>query len=160
MDLGVIVTYGGHHWRVYKRDGHVRTVTLMRWGGHLEEIADDDPGAVVVANPRDWPVVTARVKPTAGLLVGLTLARGGRGRPLTPLVEWVPSDMGRPGGSIFISPALGLKIGEVLVAQYERGAGSRIVITKRYGTMAQRKIPEPPKKRGLMDYLDGDDIVE
>jgi hypothetical protein len=162
MDLGALVKYGGHRWRVYKQDKNVRTVTLIRWGGDLEEIADDDPGAQVMANPSDWPVITARVKPSAGPLVKLSLTRGARSRCLEPLVEWVPSDMARAGGSIFMTPALKLKVGEVLIAQYKNGSASRIVITKRYGSMAERKVRASgvSEKRGLMDYLDGEDFVD
>lgn len=163
MNLGALVQYGGHRWRVYKVDRHVKTVTLIRWGGALEEIADDDPGATVVADPSEWPVVTARVRPNAGPLVNLSLTRGARMRALEPLVEWVPSDMARAGGSIFISPELKLRIGEVLIAEYQKSAANtRIVITKRYGTMAERKVARSgvPEKRGLMEYLDGEDLVE
>jgi hypothetical protein len=162
MNLGALVKYEGHRWRVYKVDRNVRTVTLIRWGGAIEEIADDDPGASVVADPSEWPVVTARVRPNAGPLVKLVLTRGPRQRQLEPLVEWVPSDMARPGGSIFMNPALKLRVGEILIAEYKTGTASRIVITKRYGTMAERRAHalRTPEKRGLMEFLDGEDIVE
>jgi hypothetical protein len=162
MNLGTLVKHEGHVWRVYKVDKHVKTVTLIRWGGALLEIADDDPGASVVADPSEWPVVTVRVRPNAGPLVTLSLTRGRRLRQLEPFVDWVPSDMGRPGGSIFVSPALNLRIGEVLIAEYKTGASARIVITKRFGTMAERKQQAlgVPEKRGLMEFLDGDDFVE
>lgn len=162
MNLGTLVLFEGRRWRVYKVDRHVKTVTLIRWGGALEEIADDDPGATVVADPSEWPVVTARVRPNAGPLVTLSLTRGTRLRKLEPLVDWVPSDMARAGGSIFINPELKLRTGEILIAEYKSGAVSRIVITKRYGTMAERKqrASGTPEKRGLMEYLDGDDLVE
>ena len=161
MNLGALVKYEGHRWRVYRVDRHVKTVTLIRWGGALEEIADDNPGATVVADPSEWPVVTARVRPNAGPLVKLSLTRG-RMRQLEPLVDWVPSDMARPGGSIFMSPDLKLRIGEILIAEHKTGAASRIVITKRYGTMAERKryALGSPEKRGLMEFLDGEDFVE
>lgn len=162
MDLGAIVEYGGHAWRICKRDGNVRTVTLIRWGGTTEEIADDDPGAVVVADPSTWPVVTARVKPTAGRITKLSMTRGGKSQVLKPLVDWVPSDFTRAGGSIFLCPALKLAVGEILIAEYERGNSTRILITKRYGTMAERKIVRSglSKKKTLMDFLDGDEFVE
>lgn len=162
MNLGTLVSFEGHRWRVYKVDRHVKTVTLIRWGGVFEEIADDNPGVSVVADPSEWPVVTARVRPNAGPLAKLSLTRGTRPRPLEPLVDWVPSDMGRAGGSIFINPGLKLRTGEVLIAEYKSGAVSRIVITKRYGTMAERKqrASGAPVKRGLMEFLDGEDFVE
>ena len=162
MILGAIVRYEGHSWRVFKLDRNVRTATLMRWGGSLQEIADDDTGAIVVADPSMWPVVTARVKTVAGPLVRLSLARRGRSRDLEPLAEWVPSDMTRAGGSIFVSPGLKLQVGEILVAGYTNGSALRIVITKRYGTMAQRMVRQSavPRKKSLMDFLDGDDLVE
>lgn len=161
MNLGALVMYGGHRWRVYKLDRHVRTVTLIRWGGAQEEIADDDPALSVVADPSEWPVVTARVRPNAGPLVKLCLTRGTRLRQLEPLVDWVPSDMSRPGGSIFVSPALQLKMGEILLAEYKSGSASRIVITKRFGSMAERKLSQVvPEKSGLLDFLDGEDLVK
>lgn len=161
MNLGTLVKFGGHRWRVYRVDKHVKTVTLIRWGGDLEEIADDDPEASIIADPSEWPVVTARVRPNAGPLVKLSLTRG-RLRPLEPFEDWVPSDMSRPGGSIFVNPALKLRMGEVLIAEYKTGSSARIVITKRFGTMAERKRQQEvsTEKRGLMDFLDGEDLVE
>lgn len=161
MNLGAVVRYEEKLWRVYKLDSHVRTATLIRWGGHLQEVADDDPNVVVVANLDQWPVVTARVKPTAGPLVKLSLTRNGRSRALEPLVDWVPSDLMRAGGSIFMKPELNLRVGEILIAEYANGNATRIVITKRYGSMAQRKAPQSlTKKKGLMEFLDGEDFVE
>ena len=160
--VGDVVEYEGHRWRVYKADAGVRTVSLVRWGGATEEIADDDPKLVFFGRPSEWPVVTARVKPNAGPLMKLGIARGVRLEDLQPLVDWVPSDLMRPGGSIFIHPRLKLKVGNVLVAEYRDGTASRIVITQRYGTIAQRKIPRArvQQKKGLMDILDGEDVVE
>lgn len=162
MNLGTIVEYEGHRWRVYKLDHHVKTVTLIRWDGTLEEIANDDVRAVVVANPSEWPLVTARVKPNAGPLVSLSLTRGTRRLELKPLVDWVPSDMGRAGGSIFMGPHLKLVIGETLLAQYKDGSATRIVITKRYGSMRERQNRRSgvTKKKGLLDVLEGDEFVE
>ena len=162
MVVGELVEYGGHRWRVYKLDKGVRTVALVRWGGTTEEVADDDPGLVVVDNPSEWPVVTARIKPTSGALIKLSIARRGRLQALQPLVDWVPSDLMRAGGSIFINPKLALAVGEVLIAEYKDGSASRIPITKRYGSLAQRKVARAstPPKKGLMGILDGEDLVE
>jgi hypothetical protein len=61
-----------------------------------------------------------------------------------------------------MNPALKLRVGEILIAEYKTGTASRIVITKRYGTMAERRAHalRTPEKRGLMEFLDGEDIVE
>lgn len=161
MTLGALVEYGGHRWRVYKIDRNVRTVTLIRWAGAVEEVADDDPAVRIVAELSEWPVVTARVRPNAGPLVKLSTTRGGRLRPLEPLVDWVPSDMSRAGGSIFMNPALKLRPGEILIAEYEKGSCVRVVITNRYGTMEARKRQRAAvEKRGLMELLDGEDLIE
>lgn len=162
MELGAIVEYEGHRWRVCKLHRTVRTVTLVRWGGTSEEIADDTPEAKVVADPRHWPVVTARIRPNAGPLVRLSLTRRGRARALTPLVHWVPSDFERAGGSVFLHPQLKLVVGEILVAEHKDGSSSRIQITKRYGSMAQRRIVRSglTEKKGLMDFLEGEEFVE
>lgn len=162
MTLGDIVEYGGHRWRVYKLDRSVRTVALIRWGGLTEEVADDDPGIVVMGNPIDWPVVTAPLKPNAGPVVKLSIARGGQLRGLRPLVDWLPSDLMRAGGSIFINPDFKLALGEILIAEYKNGTASRIAITKRYGSVAQRKVVRSGvrKKKGLMGFLDGEDFVK
>src|SRR5688572_20192287 len=162
MNLGDIVEYEGHRWRVFRLDKNVRTATLIRWSGTTAEVADDDPKAAVVANPCEWPVVTARLKHSSGPLVKLSVARGGRMLSLRPLEDWLPSDPMRSGGSVFINPKFKLMVGEVLIAEYKDGSASRIPITKRYGSMAQRKAVRAsvPAKKGLMGLLDGDDFIE
>lgn len=162
MLIGEVVEYEGHRWRVYKLDRNVRTVALIRWGGATEEVADDDPGLVVVGNPCEWPLVTARLKPHSGALTKLSIARKGQLELLQPLVDWVPSDLMRAGGSIFINPKLALTVGDVLIAEHKDGTASRIPITKRYGSLAQRKVVRPAiqQKKSLMGILDGEDIVE
>jgi hypothetical protein len=162
MTLGDVVEYEGHRWRVYKVDRSVRTVALIRWGGSTQEVADDDPALVVIANPSGWPVVTARLKPNAGPVAKLSIARGGKLRGLRPLVDWVPSDLMRAGGSIFINPDFKLSLGEILIAEYKDGTASRIPITKRYGSVAQRSVVRSgvKKKKGLMGFLDGEDFVK
>src|SRR5262245_47954365 len=140
MGLGHIVAYGGCRWRICKLDRGVRTVTLVGWGGATKEVADDDPGIVSVADPSGWPVVTAKMKPNSGQLVKLALARRGKLEELRPLTDWVPSDLLRAGGSVFMNPELKLAVGEVLIAGYKDGSASRILITKRYGSIAQRKV--------------------
>lgn len=162
MTLGDIVEHEGHRWRVYKVDKSVRTVALIRWGGSTAEVADDDPKLVVVGNPSGWAVVTARLKPNAGPMVKLSVARGGKLRALRPLVDWVPSDLMRAGGSIFINPDFKLALGELLIAEYKDGTAGRIPITKRYGSVAQRSVVRSgvQQKKGLMGFLDGEDLVK
>jgi hypothetical protein len=161
MKIGDIVECEGQRWRVYKEDKHVKTVTLLRWGGAIEEVALDDPRVTFVCDPGKWPFVTAKVNLRAGPLTEVILARGARPRSLRPFMDWVPSDHSRAGGSIFLSPQLKLKLGEVLVGVHTNGTRVRLPITREFGTMTSRKNRRSvlPERRDLVDYLDGEDFV-
>lgn len=161
MKVGNIVEYEGHRWRVYREDKHVKTMTLLRWDGATEEVAADDSRVKVMWDPSKWPFVAAKVNLKAGPFTGLILTRKGRSLNLRPYVDWVPSDQSRAGGSIFVNPLLGLKLGEVLVAVHTNGTRVRIPITQEFGTMTNRKRRQGavPERRDLVDYLDGVDFV-
>jgi hypothetical protein len=158
MQVGEIVRYAEQSWRVYKMDRQVRTAILVKWDGTREEIADDDPGAVVVCNPSTaWPFTTSpRRSERAGRIVKLTRATNPP-RELVPYVDWAPSDQYRAGGSIFLNPRLGFRIGEVLSAEHQNGSLSRITITQAFGTMAQRQLramkPKLPVRAGRFNSL-------
>jgi len=54
------------------------------------------------------------------------------------MVEWVPSDILRSGGSIFVNPALRLRTGEVLSAVYADGSLGRVNVKTTFGTVQHR----------------------
>lgn len=161
MKIGDIVECDGQRWRVYKEDKHVKTLTLLRWGGATEEVATDDPRLKFACDPSQWPFVTARVNLRAGPLVDVILSRRNRPRSLIPYVDWVPSDQSRAGGALFLGPHLRLRLGEILVAVHSNGPRVRLSITKEFGTMTSRRNRRSalPERRDLVDYLDGEDFV-
>lgn len=136
--IGDIVVYEERTWLIAKRDTSTRTAVLKDWEGLTVEVADD-PGESfrIVARPqRQWPFIAAPIKSKGGRVVKIVRS----GVELEPLVEWVPSSRDRPGGSIFFNPALGLRLGEVLVAHHEKGELlSRIGVTRAFGTVRRRQ---------------------
>lgn len=166
MQVGELVEYKGHTWRVYRTDRQVRTATLIRWDGVQEEIENDNEEAKVVANPsRSWPFVAAPVRSSrVGRIVKLTRVVRNRPQELIPYVDWVPSDPLRAGGSIFLNPELKFCIGEVLSAEHQDGSLSRISITKSFGTLSQRRKraekPKIPQRLNRLQniYDDDDDL--
>lgn len=161
MQLGEIVRYAGHSWRVYKADRQVRTVTLVKWDGTQEEIEDDHPEVKIVCNPAvSWPFTTApRRADKAGRIIKLTRATNPP-KELVPYVDWAPSDHYRAGGSIFLNPRLRFRAGEVLSAEHQDGSLSRVTITQAFGTMAQRQKramkPKLPTRAGRFSSLEDD----
>lgn len=150
---------------MYKADRHVRTVTLIRWDGTLEEVEDDLKGVRIVCDPAtDWPFVMAPVRfSKAGRVEKLIrpAKAGGRNQELAPYIDWAPSDPFRAGGSLFLNPELGLRYGEVLSAQHKDGVTmSRVPISKNFGTMKQRELKKTAKPKVFNRYealFDDDD---
>lgn len=136
MKAGDVVEHEGRRWRVITMDPYLRTAILMDWEGAKIEVADDlgPPELTVLFNPAEtWPFVTS---PKRGIARVTRLLC--RGRDLEPMVEWVPSDILRSGGSIFVNPALRLRTGEVLSAVYADGRLGRINVKTTFGTVQHR----------------------
>lgn len=164
MKVGDIVLYQERRWKVESHSTSFRTCQLSQFAGEKTEVPDDlDANAEllkVLYNPADsWPFVAGPVHVRAGPLV--SVSRGAAS--LAPLVDWVPSDFLRPGGSIFFNPALRLRHGEILVGVHKDNTRSRISVTKSFGTVQRRKqrASNPPKVKGprsTFDRLMDDDI--
>lgn len=167
MDIGLLVQYDGHRWQVYKTSSQTRTATLIRpllHGGAETvqvEVADDDPQAKVICDPRKWPFVTAPRRPAStGTVVSLKLTRKGKSRELVPLEEWVPSDIKRPGGGLFLNPTLQLRLGETLLVGYADKSASVVSITRGFGTAQQRTQPKSKPPEGFVELLGGDGLFK
>lgn len=137
MKIGDVVRYRDGRWRVVTYDPQVKTFRLTRLDGSGEEVASNDPDVEVLFNPGDeWPFVASPVKNFAAGSI-LEVRRGGR--ELECLVDWVPTDFNRPGGSIFFNPALKLQEGDVLTATHQSGKLSRIDINKGFASIKRRR---------------------
>jgi len=167
LKIGDIVLYREARWKVVSQSPSFRTCVLARFDGTKDEVADDldvtGEELKVLFNPADtWPFVACHVHAKAGPLVDVQ--RGPMS--LSPLVDWVPSDFLRPGGSVFFNPTLRLRQGEVLVGVHQNGTRSRISITKAFGTVTRRKqrAANPEKTRGPRSsferLLDDDDPIK
>lgn len=155
MKVGDVVSHGGQRWKVLTQNRAVRTCLLVGFDGARLEVPDDlqPPELEVLYNPaQDWPYVPAPIRPRAGPVVNVIRGQVG----LAPFQDWVPSDFMRPGGSIFFSPKLRLRAGEVLAAQHKDGSRSRLNITHSFGTIQQRqaRILKPRAVKGPMGALE------
>ncbi len=161
VKIGDIVLYQEARWKVASHSPTFRTCQLVRFDGTKVEVADDEKDLRVLFNPaQDWPFVAGPVHSRAGPLV--SVSRGAMS--LGPLVDWVPSDFLRPGGSIFFNPELRLRQGEILVGIHRDGTRSRISITQAFGTVQRRKhrVANPLKvkpPRSSFDRLMDDDLL-
>ena len=118
----------------------------MRHGDLTSEtIADDlderEPEVCqVIANPPEtWPFVVVPQRTKLGRL--LTVSRPFVNGPVLPLArfhDWLIADPMQPGGAVFFNPALGLRLGDILVASYQHGSG-RIRIPRDFLSAAQVK---------------------
>lgn len=171
MKTGDVVRYQNCRWRVQTHSQELRLCTLVNFNGDKTEVPDDlDQGLElkVLYNPETWPFVSIPVKSTFGRITGVSRSRLIQGETetvhLEPLIDWLPGDFLKAGGSIHFNPRLQLKHGEVLVALHESGKLQRIAITKSFGTMKTKvkraEKPEPPAdnyKRILVDDVFGED---
>jgi hypothetical protein len=151
MKLGDLVEHEGKRWVVLSYDRVLRLNLLLDQAGIRKEVPDEAPDATVIANPTlEWPTLTAAIKPGAGPFVKLAVPGlpGNQERVLTPWVDWVQSNPGRDGGSLFVNPAARLNPGMVLIATHRNGALVRVSVPRNYGTVAQRRaraaIQNPP----------------
>lgn len=147
MELGDLVQYKGKRWIVVKFEREVRLMTLMNFSLEKCEVPKDydkthKEELQVVANPsKQWRVLTAKVKSIkSGPFVKLVdpAEMGRPSRTLVPMVDWVPSDLGRCGGSFFVRPSLSLLPGALLIGTHRDGSSVRILVPKTFGTTAQR----------------------
>ena len=166
MRIGDIATHQGKCWLVAStKAGHL--CVLRAWDGSEAEVPDGcekDPesGLKVVAHPSTWPFIAAPIRSKAGPIVRVTIVREGRQLELEPLVDWVPSSMQRPGGPIFFNPELRLQRGEVLVACYQSGKTTRLMVNASFATVKRRQqriqqANQPPVRRTVYDRLMSDD---
>jgi hypothetical protein len=159
MNVGDIVLYQGARWKVVSHEPSFRTCQLVQFNGTKVEVPDDEDLKVLFNPAKSWPFVAGPVHARSGPLIGVL--RGALS--LGPLVDWVPSDFLRPGGSIFFNPELRLRQGEILVGLHKDGTRSRISITKAFGTVRLRKhrVANPLKAKGpksSFDRLMSDDL--
>jgi hypothetical protein len=148
MELGDLVQYQEQRWLVVRFERETRLMTLQNWvGSNVElprEFDQTNPeGLQVVANPMSkWPMLISQVKSvSAGPFVRIYDPRpnGERERDLEPMVDWVPSDLGRSGGSFFVNPKARLLPGDLLLGTHKNGSVVRILVPKTFGTVTQRQ---------------------
>lgn len=162
MKLGDVVFYEGERWKVTKHHREYRVCELTQWSLEKAEVPDDldtnpeegRPLASVLFNPTtDWPFVTVKIRSEGSGPVRLVQRAS---EQLAPFYDWVPGDLYRPGGAIFLNPDLRLRTGEVLVAGHRNGSRSRIELGPTFGTIARRKAraASPPRRPGPKNRYD------
>lgn len=160
-DIGDVVRHKGSVWKVSARNRDFGTLTLVDADLKRDEVPSDQDLEVLYSTT-GWPFVAI---PTKSFKEGRIVLIGHGSRTLHLLLDWVPSDMTRTGGALFLNPALGLKAGDVLVARHEKGTISRITITKAFGSIQDRGKrkkrpwkPRPPST--IYDRLTGHNPFE
>jgi hypothetical protein len=168
VKLGDLVRDGHEFWIVTRYDPkRTRTATLRNAAGTAVEVPHDSP-MTVVANPgQDWPFVAAPIKPKWGPITRLTWpsppSSAAEGLVLSLYEHWLPSEPARAGGSIFLNPTLGLRVGDYLLATHGSGKSSSIVIPAHFGTVYQRqaaRLAKPKPDRTAYTRLLDDDQFE
>lgn len=174
LQVGHIVECRGLRWQVSILERQTRTAQLLRAEAKLEVPDDSDTvaypefGGLVSSlfHPAtSWPFVALKIKPKSGPIVKIVLPRGARVRELGVLIDWVPTDFLKPGGSVFFNPELSLRRGEVLVATHQSGTLTRIQIGSQFGTIASRleavaKPKGPTEPLSALQRLTGNDPFE
>lgn len=158
MQIGDVVTYRDQLWQVVS-PRHGRLFALRTWEGEEHEVPElydvhpPDSGLKVVAKAGSWPFVSAPFRTKDGPIRQVLR----HGKELLPLIDWTPGVALRPGGPVYLNPALGLKRGEVLVAVHQRGFRVRLSINGGLLNVRQRHAkanPPTPVKRTVYDRMD------
>lgn len=172
MKIGDVIELDGSRWKISTHNSLYRLFTVVQANGTKREVPDDldvqdypdIAKATVLFNPaNDWPFLTIPVRAKAGPVQKVTINRGFP-RDLAPMIDWIPSDFMRAGGSIFFNPELRLRAGEVLVAVHQNGSLSRLNVTSAFATVRRRQIraakPAAQKPSNVYDRLMGQDPFE
>lgn len=164
VNVGTLVQYADRRWVICRSNELSKTITMRSWEGDTHTCADNDTDVVVICHPStDWPFIAGPTRPKAGPVKALHVTRMTKRLELEPLIDWMPSEFLRPGGSIFFNPSVGLRVGEIVVATHEDGSGSRINVGHTFATVAQRVLrATTPKKepKTAYDRLLGDELDE
>ncbi len=134
-DIGDVVRHQEVLWKVSGRNRDFGTLLLV--DDHVRRVeVPADLDLEILHSTKDWPFVAI---PTKAFKYGRIVSVEHNRIMLHLFLDWVPSDMLRAGGSLFFHPTLGLQIGDVLVATHEKGAHTRISITKSFGNIKKRQ---------------------
>lgn len=137
MKLSDVVRFENQIWLVRRYDPkRTRTAILIDWEGRLRSIRFDAPEVEVIANPtKEWPFITVRDNPKGVRITHITRIVNHLLVSLNRMIDWVPSDPVRPGGSIFLNPSLGFKPSDTLLLHWEKGSPTSVRIPSGFATM-------------------------
>ncbi len=160
MNIGDVVLYQESRWKVLAFVPGLRVYVLANAQGKIE--APDDAEALedlrVLFNPgQDWPFVVVPILSKGGPIVKIL-----RGETeLEFMVDWVPSDFVRSGGSIFFSPGLHLRQGEVLSGIHQLGGlRSRIAVLPSFGSIKARRRRSQQSRKMLAPKTTLDRLID
>ncbi len=162
MQLGDLLEWEGRRWLAIMLDRPTRTMTLLSESGTRIGVAMNleqrrASGCVVVANPaKEWPCILHKQKKRLGKLVAIqrALRLGASVNNLRAFYDWMLTDPDREGGGpIFFNPALGLDVGETLLALFERGT-NKIVVPTSFSTLEARAAKAASKPKELPTVYD------
>lgn len=139
MKLGDLVRFEDQYWVVRRYDPkRTRTALLLDKDGRTREIPFDHPVQVIVNPGEAWPFITVKDNPAGQRIEGIARAVDMEPVPLRLYEDWVPSDPARPGGPIFLNPAMGLRTAETLIVTWRRGRSSTVTVPAGLATVGAR----------------------
>jgi len=168
MKRGDLVLYEGSHWVVQLYDAkRLRVALLLKADGTTQEVPhnldQDETVLKVIGNPpTEWPFITVPEKPRWGQVTTVSRVERSGLKPLEPFADWILSDPLRSGGSLFLRPTLGLRMGDIIqVAFTKAGSVVNVQITAGFGTVAARQaratVPKPARPSTTYDRLLNED---
>lgn len=164
MKVGDIVVFESRCWVVHKHDPRrTRTTILLAASGEIRQIPSDSDtqgNARVWCNPfTEWPFLILKEKPSLGRIRKVFRVVGRVEVTLRRYLDWLPNDPLRCGGPLFLSPSLGLRLGEIVVVEHERGRSTGS-ISRAFLTLNQRKAkmakPEDPQVTAFSQLMEDD----
>ena len=149
MKLWDLVEHQKRFWVVAHLDANTQTATLRDPQGRTMEVPtglDGSAGCRVIANPpEDWPFVMVRDNPKGKTIQQVYRVVRHNRVPLTMFVDWCPSDPARPGGALFLNPALGLLPAETVLIGWAAGAATSLQVPLDFLTVAERVASQTKK---------------
>lgn len=149
MNIGQVVEYSGALWKVSSCNKLLGTFILESPEGRTEVARD--AVVKVLSDSTKWPFVALPTKP---IHYGPVSKVTRNGKCLLPMLDWVPGDFLRAGGTLFLNPKLKLCRGEILVVELAKGAVIRSPITVSFGSTSQRKKKAAPVEKKALSVYD------
>lgn len=138
---GVLVSFKETRYLVRTWDKSLRQLTLLD-GSRKSTLAFEEEVSIYADPSKEWFLVTVPL--TVSPIREIRVLHRRRVTTLEILKDWVPSDMFRKGGPIYLNPSLPLTPGDVLTIALENGTFKKVPVPTTLKTFQEKMDSAKP----------------